>query len=72
MSSRGQSDMCADRRGVDEALGLIDGCSVSQRHDNANVWCGHQPPANWIMADCVQKHFIENSKLLPHDLSDGE
>src|SRR5271169_28828 len=72
MSPRGQSDMCADRPGMDEALGLIDGCPVCQGNDHANSWCGHQSPTNRIMADCVEKHFMEDGKLLPHDPPDGK
>ena len=34
MSPRGQSDMCADGPGMDEALRLIDGCPVGQRDDD--------------------------------------
>jgi hypothetical protein len=57
---------------MDEALGLIDGCPVGQGNDHANSGCGHQMPTSRIMADRVEKHFMEDGKLLPHDPPDGE
>ena len=72
MSPRGQSDMCADRPGMDEALGLIDGCPVRQGNDDAYSGGGHKTPTNRIMADRVEEHFVEDGKLLPHDPPDGE
>jgi hypothetical protein len=64
--------MCADCPGLHEALGLIDGCPIGQGNDHANSGCGHKPPANGIMADRVEKHFVEDGKLLPHDPPDSE
>ncbi len=72
MSPRGQSDMCTDRPGMDEALGLIDGCPVGQRDNRANPRCGHQRPTNGITANGVEKHFVEDGKLLPHGHPNGE
>jgi hypothetical protein len=57
---------------MDEALGLIDGCPVGQGNDHAHAGYRHQPPTNRIMADCVEKHFVEDGKLLPHDPPDGK
>src|SRR6266851_5358690 len=69
---RRQTDMRADRPGMEEALRLIDRRSVGQRDDRADPWGSHQPSAYRVAADRVEQHLVQDGELLAHDPADGE
>ena len=55
--------MRADALGSPEPSRIIDASPVGERHDRADAWRRHQPPADRIGANHVEQHLVQLGKL---------